>query len=71
MPPRDPKIVGSIDVYFIEEFPETGEPAGEDYLLILNDDGDHCCGHRSGDQWISDGGDPVTPIYWARKFRIC
>ena len=69
MAARDPQIVGNIPYYRIEDFPKHGEPEGERYILILDEDGTFCSGYRDGDQWIADGGDPVriTPIYFARK----
>jgi hypothetical protein len=67
MPPsRAPAIVGSIPYYRIEDFPIDGEPEGARYLLITSSNGDGCVGHLDGAQWITDGGDPITPIYWGR-----
>ena len=71
MAARDPKIVGNIPYYRIEDFPRDGEPEGERYILMLDEGGTFCSGYRDGEQWIADGGDPVpvTPIYWARAIN--
>lgn len=65
-PSRNPRIVGSIELMRIKDFPEIGEPEGAHYILVTSSDGAFCCGYRDGRKWCSDAGDPIIPIYWGR-----
>lgn len=65
-PSLDPKIAGTSDWYRIEDFPLNGEPDGQRYMFVTRSGSGRCFGYCDDGEFYCEGGDPVTPIYWAR-----